>query len=116
MKYAFVTFAAVAMLAAAGGCCTSHGQCGTGLINGSCTNAPENCGSCTTPCCYDCNEVACPECVGGPCRGRGGLGYAGMGRRGGFDPGPATGAITYPYYTTRGPRDFLASNPRSIGP
>ena len=31
-------------------------------------------------------------------------------------PGPPTGAVTYPYYTTRGPRDFLAKNPRSIGP
>jgi hypothetical protein len=30
--------------------------------------------------------------------------------------GPATGAITYPYYTVRGPRDFLAKNPGSIGP
>ncbi len=30
--------------------------------------------------------------------------------------GPPTGAVTYPYYTTRGPRDFLASNPRGIGP
>jgi hypothetical protein len=33
-----------------------------------------------------------------------------------FTPGPPSGAITYPYYTTRGPRDFLAENPRSIGP
>ena len=31
-------------------------------------------------------------------------------------PGPATGAVTYPYYTVRGPRDFLAKNPSSIGP
>jgi hypothetical protein len=30
--------------------------------------------------------------------------------------GPATGAVTYPYYTIRGPRDFYAKNPRSIGP
>jgi len=30
--------------------------------------------------------------------------------------GPPTGAVAYPYYTTRGPRDFLASNPPSIGP
>jgi hypothetical protein len=30
--------------------------------------------------------------------------------------GPTTGAVTYPYYTTRGPRDFLAANPRGIGP
>jgi len=33
-----------------------------------------------------------------------------------FAAGPPTGAVSYPYYTTRGPRDFLARNPRSIGP
>jgi hypothetical protein len=33
-----------------------------------------------------------------------------------FAAGPPTGGVTYPYYTTRGPRDFLAKNPRSIGP
>jgi hypothetical protein len=31
-------------------------------------------------------------------------------------PGPPVGAVTYPYYTVRGPRDFLAKNPPSIGP
>lgn len=31
-------------------------------------------------------------------------------------PGPPAAAITYPYYTVRGPRDFLAKNPPSIGP
>jgi hypothetical protein len=40
------------------------------------------------------------------------------GRRGeacavGSDP---TAQVAYPYYTTRGPRDFLAKNPPSIGP
>jgi hypothetical protein len=30
-------------------------------------------------------------------------------------PGPPTGAYAYPYYTLRGPRDFLADNPPSIG-
>jgi len=29
--------------------------------------------------------------------------------------GPATGAVTYPYYTVRGPRDFLHPNPPSVG-
>ena len=33
-----------------------------------------------------------------------------------INPGPPTGAITYPYYTTRGPRDFLARGVRPIGP
>jgi hypothetical protein len=30
-------------------------------------------------------------------------------------PAPAA-AVAYPYYTTRGPRDFLDKNPQSIGP
>lgn len=33
-----------------------------------------------------------------------------------FAAGPPSGGVTYPYYTNRGPRDFLARNPRSIGP
>ncbi|HEV3138210.1 MAG TPA: hypothetical protein VGZ26_09900 [Pirellulales bacterium] len=33
-----------------------------------------------------------------------------------FAAGPPTGSTTYPYYTNRGPRDFLARNPQSIGP
>ncbi|MEM6365992.1 MAG: hypothetical protein AAF745_16305 [Planctomycetota bacterium] len=32
-----------------------------------------------------------------------------------FTPGPPTGQVAYPYYTVRGPRDFLQSNPPSIG-
>ncbi len=32
------------------------------------------------------------------------------------DAGPPSGQVTYPYYTNRGPRDFLARNPNSIGP
>lgn len=32
-----------------------------------------------------------------------------------FNPGPPTGTVTYPYYTHRGPRDFLLDNPPSIG-
>ena len=30
--------------------------------------------------------------------------------------GPPVGTVTYPYYTVRGPRDFLASEPPNIGP
>ena len=29
--------------------------------------------------------------------------------------GPPTAAYRYPYYTTRGPRDFLMGNPPTIG-
>ncbi len=28
---------------------------------------------------------------------------------------PPVGTVTYPYYTVRGPRDFLADDPPSIG-
>ena len=75
-----------------------------------------------------------PAAMGGPGMGGPGMGGPGMAKRhpaqghphayqrrdaGGeyeFAAGPPTGAVTYPYYTTRGPRDFLARNPRSIGP
>jgi hypothetical protein len=30
--------------------------------------------------------------------------------------GPQTAQVAYPYYTIRGPRDFLVDNPPSIGP
>ena len=33
-----------------------------------------------------------------------------------FTPGPPTATVGYPYYTVRGPRDFLLDNPPSIGP
>lgn len=33
-----------------------------------------------------------------------------------YAAGPPSAGVTYPYYTTRGPRDFLAKNPRGIGP
>jgi hypothetical protein len=31
-------------------------------------------------------------------------------------PGPSAAGVSYPYYTNRGPRDFLSPNPRGIGP
>jgi len=146
MKRACLMLVVVAVLAGLSGCCTPAGQCGTGLINGSCAMCPENCGSCGTGCgttcgtaCDTLDGVACANISGGPCRGRGGQAYAtsigvdpgfnpcpptlGLGsghglcsRRNCFTPGPPSGSITYPYYTTRGPRDFLAANPRTIGP
>ncbi len=33
-----------------------------------------------------------------------------------FTPGPPVAQAAYPYYTLRGPRDFLLDNPPSIGP
>lgn len=55
----------------------------------------------------------CPEPHGRRHRG-GGLGNGDLV----LQPAPngPAGAVAYPYYTHRGPRDFLANNPPSIGP
>lgn len=135
MKRAWLTFLTIALAAGLGGCCGPHGQGCTSWLCGSCANSPETCASCTAGCdtcggvgCDTCGEVGCETC-GDPyaqgesqigadqvycdaCDGRG----CRLCRRRAFTPGPPTGAITYPYYTHRGPRDFLAQNPRSIGP
>lgn len=39
--------------------------------------------------------------------------YGDGGGAGGY--GPQGGTVAYPYYTVRGPRDFLMDNPPSIG-
>lgn len=46
-----------------------------------------------------------------------GDGYAGHHRSREYNgpQGPATAQVAYPYYTLRGPRDFLVNNPPSIG-
>ena len=63
---------------------------------------------CCHPACDNCQKAPCP------CQNGGG------GQAGGADNGAAGAAgaatVTYPYYTVRGPRDFLATNPSSIGP
>ena len=82
---------------------------------------------------WDRTKYGCDACGdgrllgdGGGCRTcglgmGGGLGGRIAGRHIAGEPvagpaGPPTAAVTYPYYTTRGPRDFLAKNPKSIGP
>ena len=73
--------------------------------------------------CKNCNQCGNGGCGPGGCfAGRGGHfgGGAGGGGPGGpggaYAGGPPTPTVVYPYYTTRGPRDFLDANPRSIGP
>ena len=54
------------------------------------------------------NPETCRECDpdgGRNLRGRGAVSDPGIG-----------GVAAYPYYTTRGPRDFLDRNPQTIGP
>ena len=133
MKRMLLTLSAIALLAGLNGCCWPRCPGIPGCILGGGGNCLSKCAGCdsasTSGCpagceaCGDagyetCGEAGCGTCGGPkaePC------GLLGRFRRGGgaeeaFTPGPPTGAITYPYYTNRGPRDFLAENPPSIGP
>jgi hypothetical protein len=72
-------------------------------------------GGCHHNLCDDgCNACGSDGCNG--CGGRAGKHYSGPYSEEYTDSGPPSAAVTYPYYTTRGPRDFLAKNPRGIGP
>ena len=95
------------------GCMGSHSQ----YVAGDCGGCAEEVG------CDSCSQPSCDSCASpnaglaglvNVCGGCGGMG-CGLCRRA-IAPGPQMGAVTYPYYTTRGPRDFLARNPMSIGP
>jgi len=118
MKSAFAFLTAIVALVALSGCChtggflSPHGRC---LIDGSCghcSDCPETGRSCDPE---DCGYGAC----NGRCAGTGGCAPTcadGCGDCGYFNPGPPTGAVTYPYYTVRGPRDFLMKSPSPLGP
>jgi hypothetical protein len=116
MKRAMFSLLAVVIVAGMTGCVTQHGKRPWACMGGSCAQAPENCQSCSEPCDSSNDPNSCRECKGRGChlchRGEAG----GLEVADGAAAGPATGAVTYPYYTTRGPRDFLAKNPQSIGP
>jgi len=100
-----------------GGSCCASGCCDSGC--------------CDSGCCDDCCCGA-DGCSDG--KGRRGRGCSTCGGRGcglcrglnphaggypeaqDFNPSPATGQVAYPYYTVKGPRDFLRNNPPSMGP
>jgi hypothetical protein len=122
MKRAIFSLLAVAILVGLTGCARQIGRRPWACMGGSCAQAPENCGeSCNGDTCND--PARCRRSADGPgffkphclCKGRGSDGTEVV-EDAGPAAGPATGAVTYPYYTTRGPRDFLAKNPSSIGP
>ena len=107
---------------------------GEGCRDGACQDGACQDGACQDGACRDgaCRDGACQECQGGACHPRHVGRYGGLARHhltpeekmalegsdyGATTPaGPPTGAVAYPYYTTRGPRDFLAKCPPSIGP
>lgn len=140
MKRAFFALLTTAVLASSTGCCiidrvfhcrgcvgpSTYEDCcweghgcaqGAGCGSGGCAT-----GGCADGGCAVEGAVAggCTDCgdgrVVGPLRGAIAAGRAPRGGQQYFEPGPPTGAVTYPYYTNRGPRDFLARHPGNIGP
>jgi hypothetical protein len=108
-----VTGIVVAGLAgcAADGCHDCGGKGLLGCMRGTCASAPETCAGCGDPNCSKCGRDGGDGRDGPLAQQR-----AEFNAYHGGQPGPLTGAVAYPYYTTRGPRDFLARNPGSIGP
>ena len=82
-----------------------------GQIPGHCPQPGPHCAVCGHGYCCDCCGPPAPgcECCSGHCGPSGDHNYN-------FAPGPPTGQTAYPYYTLRGPRDYLTGNPPSIGP
>ena len=110
------------------------GACQDGACqDGACQDGACQDGACQDGACQD-GECQDGECQDGACKGascrpgkynglakhhltpaeKAALAGSNYGQTG--PAGPPTGAVAYPYYTTRGPRDFLAKNPPSIGP
>lgn len=99
-------------------------------------NGDASCGACDCPSCgcpVDdcCCQGGCDECGGGACgrfAERVACGFCsgpcgsmcpnagGYPEYPAFNQGPPVGQVAYPYYTVRGPRDFLRDNPPTIGP
>jgi len=118
MKRVLLSVVVASVVAALTGCSSRRGCSAIDWIKGSCAGAPENCASCTTDCgttdCDSCGDAPC-QCEGTACS-NGVCQLDGTQYRESLPPGPPTGAVAYPYYTNRGPRDFLARDPQSIGP
>jgi hypothetical protein len=140
MKHAMLAIAAALLVATSSGCtCLQFGRSG---CSPGCTGGCNQCGLAAA---HESGidhhgNCHCAKCTGGGLAG-GGLGLpgknGGLAAQGGGPfqggngqlgheyratrriqgpAGPPTAQITYPYYTTRGPRDFLNPAPPSIGP
>jgi hypothetical protein len=141
MKRTYGLLLAIAVISMASGCSImdrlfllntdgpySHGHQGA-CQDGACETGACGPGGCETG---TCGPEGCNECADGTCRPRHVGRYGGLAKHhlspeeraalaasdyGATTPaGPPSGTVAYPYYTTRGPRDFLAKCPPSIGP
>jgi hypothetical protein len=124
MKRATFSILTLIVLAGLTGC-VHHRQRPSAFVGGKCAACPQ--GDCATveggcvngQSCEDPGDGGCgpakKHCCGllsGLCHRK----HGGTADQSAGEAGPPAGAITYPYYTIRGPRDFYAKNPGSIGP
>lgn len=108
----------------------NSGTCNSGSCNsGACGNGSGLLGKMNVGGCNECGGGCRTGCVAGKIGWQqGGHDYSShlkpgaLGHRASsavssqqFTPGPPTGQVAYPYYTVRGPRDFLQSDPPTIG-
>lgn len=100
--------------------CPSYGTAGHGCGTGAFAAGMAYGNACASGACGSAGAMAGGACGAGgvptglPGSGPGGL--AGMHPQPPMiNPGPPSAQVAYPYYTHRGPRDFLLDNPPSIG-
>ena len=100
--------------------CPSYGTAGHGCGTGAFAAGMAHGEACASGACGSAGAMAGGACGAGgvptglPGSGPGGL--AGMHPQPPMiNPGPPSAQVAYPYYTHRGPRDFLLDNPPSIG-
>ncbi|MGI9429658.1 MAG: hypothetical protein ACR2NM_13435 [Bythopirellula sp.] len=94
--------------------CCGDGCCGDGCCGSGCCGCDSggagNCSACGGNGCGLCQRMV-GRIASGCCPHKGGYPEAYN-----YNPSPPSGQVAYPYYTVRGPRDFLRNNPPSIGP
>jgi hypothetical protein len=100
--------------------CTGHRHPFGYKTSRECYCSNDNCGQQQECVCPHCGRHYCCLCGGPPSPGCDRCPFCGCGPSGdqhyNFNPGPPVAQTAYPYYTLRGPRDFLLNNPPSIGP
>jgi len=106
MKRLFMLIALAVVVAGLTGC---RGQ--LGCLFGNCSPCPTSCSEGIS--CDACDDSGCGSCAVRPILGCNACGGHGCGACAVAAPAAPP---TYPYYTNRGPRDFLVADPPSIGP
>lgn len=110
MKRAFCLLILLAAAVGGTGCAGTGQNCANGNCGGGPTGGYGGGG-------HTCGKRGLLESLSGGLHGGGGCAACGEAQAMPMQPPPQSpGAVAYPYYTNRGPRDFLQANPPSIGP